>query len=239
MSAPVLELRDVVSRIGRADVLQGVSLTVEVGQAVCLLGPNGAGKTTLLRTVSGLIDVRGGSLWFEGNDIGKIPPWDRVGLGIAHVPQDRRCFAGLSVTENLRMGAYLQPRSFEKRCAEVMEMFPALHEKRDADAGDLSGGQQQMLAIGRALMSGPRLLLLDEPTLGLAPAFVLGLKQLLSGIAERRDIAMLLVEQNVSLATIVCDHAYVIHAGRMVISARASSTLTERELTDAYLGAGV
>jgi branched-chain amino acid transport system ATP-binding protein len=239
MSAPVLELREVVSRIGRADVLQGVSLTVEAGQAVCLLGPNGAGKTTLLRTVSGLIDVRGGSLWFEGNDIAKIPPWDRVGLGIAHVPQDRRCFTGLTVTENLRMGAYLQPQNFEERCAEVMEMFPALHEKRDADAGDLSGGQQQMLAIGRALMSGPRLLLLDEPTLGLAPAFVLGLKQLLIGIAERRDIAMLLVEQNVSLATVVCDHAYVIHAGRMVISARASSTLTERELTDAYLGTGV
>jgi branched-chain amino acid transport system ATP-binding protein len=236
VSTPLLELRDVVSRIGRADVIQGVSLTVEPGQAVCLLGPNGAGKTTLLRTISGLIDMPAGTLYFEGKDIAKIPPWDRVGLGIAHVPQDRRCFSSLSVLENLRMGAFLQPQHFDERCTKVMEMFPALYEKRHADAGDLSGGQQQMLAIGRALMSGPRLLLLDEPTLGLAPTFVQGLKQLLVGIAETRDVGMLLVEQNVSLATIVAEHAYVLHAGHMVISARATSDLSEQELTDAYLG---
>jgi branched-chain amino acid transport system ATP-binding protein len=236
MSAPILEVDGVVARIGRADVLRDVSLAVGDGEAVCLLGPNGAGKTTLLRTISGLVDAHQGRIAFDGHDITKVRPWNRVGLGIAHVPQDRRTFASLSVLENLRMGAYLNPRTFQSHLVKVLEMFPVLDEKRDADAADLSGGQQQMLAIGRALMSGPRLLLLDEPTLGLAPNLVQGLMEMLANLAAAREIAILLVEQNVTLATAVCERAYVLHAGHMVISDRRTAELSERELTDAYLG---
>jgi branched-chain amino acid transport system ATP-binding protein len=237
MSEPVLEARSVVARIGRADVLRDVSLRVERGHPVCLLGPNGAGKTTFLRTVSGLVDVRSGELRFKGRDIARDRPWHRVGLGIAHVPQDRRTFGSLTVMDNLRMGAYARPAEFAARCAEVLEMFPVLHDKRDARAGELSGGQQQMLAIGRALMSGPSILLLDEPTLGLAPNLVQGLELMLKTLVEAGTVAMLLVEQNVRLATAVCERAYVLHAGRIVISDRPTETLSDSELADAYLGA--
>jgi branched-chain amino acid transport system ATP-binding protein len=237
MSEPLLEACGVVARIGRADVLRDVSLKVEPGRPVCLLGPNGAGKTTFLRTVSGLVELRSGEVRFDGRDIARDRAWNRVGLGIAHVPQDRRTFGSLTVMDNLRMGAYSRPGDFAARCAEVLEIFPVLHEKRAARAGELSGGQQQMLAIGRALMSGPSILLLDEPTLGLAPNLVQGLEQMLKHLAQAGTVAMLLVEQNVRLATAVCERAYVLHAGRMVISDRATETLTDRELADAYLGA--
>jgi branched-chain amino acid transport system ATP-binding protein len=233
----LLQVRDVVARIGEIDVLHGITLSVEPGEAVCVLGPNGAGKTTLLRTVSGLIRPRIGTIAFDGRDIARIRPWARVGLGMAHVPQDRRCFSSLTVAENLRMGAYLQPDAAAARHEEVMELFPVLHEKRHARAGDLSGGQQQMLAIGRALMSSPRLLLLDEPTLGLAPSFVHELKTFLTTLAAARRIALVLVEQNVSLATQVCDRAYVLRAGRVVISGRRCDSLSTEEVADAYLGA--
>jgi branched-chain amino acid transport system ATP-binding protein len=237
MTERLLEISGLVARIGRADVIRDVELFVDAGEAVCLLGPNGAGKTTLLRTISGLVDAREGSIALSGRDITRERPWNRVGLGIAHVPQDRRTFAGLSVVENLRMGAYLCPSEFDTRRERVFEMFPVLHEKREADAGDLSGGQQQMLAIGRALMSGPRLLLLDEPTLGLAPNLVQGLQEMLAGLAATKEIAMLLVEQNVGLATAVCERAYVLHAGHMMIADRRVAELSDRELADAYLGA--
>jgi branched-chain amino acid transport system ATP-binding protein len=233
----LLEVNGLVARIGRADVIRDVELFVDDGEAVCLLGPNGAGKTTLLRTISGLVEARAGAVVLSGKDITRERPWNRVGLGIAHVPQDRRTFASLSVAENLRMGAYLCPREFDTRSARVYEMFPVLYDKREADAGDLSGGQQQMLAVGRALMSGPRLLLLDEPTLGLAPNLVQGLQEMLAALAATKEIALLLVEQNVSLATAVCERAYVLHAGHMAISDRRVAELSDRELADAYLGA--
>jgi branched-chain amino acid transport system ATP-binding protein len=233
----LLDVNGLVARIGRADVIRDVELFVDDGEAVCLLGPNGAGKTTLLRTISGLVEARAGTVVLSGRDITREHPWNRVGLGIAHVPQDRRTFASLSVSENLRMGAYLCPAEFDSRCARVFEMFPVLYDKREADAGDLSGGQQQMLAVGRALMSGPRLLLLDEPTLGLAPNLVQGLREMLAALAATKEIAMLLVEQNVSLATAVCERAYVLHAGHMMIADRRVANLSDRELADAYLGA--
>lgn len=236
MTSPLLEVRDAVARIGNADVLHTVSLEVMPGQAVCLLGPNGAGKTTLLRAISGLVGVRTGNLRFDGRDLASVRPWKRVGLGIAHVPQDRHCFGPLTVTENLRVGAYSSPHTQDIRIGEVMNLFPALSEKRDARAAELSGGQQQMLAIGRALMSSPRLLLLDEPTLGLAPNFVLVLKEMLVQMAAKRQIAMLLVEQNSALALEVCEAAYVLQGGRVVISGRSCESLSDSDLAEAYLG---
>jgi branched-chain amino acid transport system ATP-binding protein len=232
----LLEARQLTARIGGAEILQGVSLSVAEGQAVCLLGPNGAGKTTFLRAISGLVPARSGEVLLRGQGMGSARPWRRVGLGIAHVPQDRRCFASLTVLENLQMGAYLDPGSAPERRDQVWEIFPALYEKRDAQAGDLSGGQQQMLAIGRALMGGPQLLLLDEPTLGLAPNLVVSLRDTLARLAADRGLGMLLVEQNVDLALRVCERVYVLCAGHIVIADRAASEVSEAELADAYLG---
>jgi branched-chain amino acid transport system ATP-binding protein len=236
VTAPLLEARHVTARIGGAEILHSVSLSVAEGQAVCLLGPNGAGKTTVLRAISGLVPARSGEMLFRGKGMGSARPWHRVGLGIAHVPQDRRCFATLTVFENLQMGAYLSPASANERRDRVWAMFPALYEKRDARAGDLSGGQQQMLAIARALMGSPRLLLLDEPTLGLAPNLVVSLRDTLARLAGDHGLGMLLVEQNVDLALRVCDRVYVLCAGHIVIADRAASDVSEAELADAYLG---
>jgi branched-chain amino acid transport system ATP-binding protein len=236
MTAPLLQTRQLVAKIGGAEILHGVSLAVAEGEAVCLLGPNGAGKTTFLRAVSGLVSARSGEMLFRGQPMGSARPWRRVGLGIAHVPQDRRCFATLTVLENLQMGAYLEPASAPERREHVWEIFPALYEKREARAGDLSGGQQQMLAIGRALMASPQLLLLDEPTLGLAPNLVANLRDTLAQLAADRRLGILLVEQNIELALRVCERAYVLCAGEVVIADRAASELSEAELADAYLG---
>jgi branched-chain amino acid transport system ATP-binding protein len=233
---PLLEADRLTARIGGGYILHGVSLTVHEGQAVCLLGPNGAGKTTMLRGISGLVPAHSGELRFRGQPINSTKPWKRVGLGIAHVPQDRRCFATLTVVENLEMGAFLNPTSAPGLLDQVFETFPALFEKRAAKAGELSGGQQQMLAIGRALMSSPKLLLLDEPSLGLAPNLVQNLRDTLAGIAAERRVGLLLVEQNVDFARRVCERVNVLCAGRMVIEDRMSSELTAAELADAYLG---
>jgi branched-chain amino acid transport system ATP-binding protein len=236
VTVPLLEARQLSARIGRAEILHEVTLSIAEGEAVCLLGPNGAGKTTLLRTISGLVSARSGEVLFRGQDMVSARPWDRVGLGIAHVPQDRRCFASLTVAENLRMGAYLTPASALERRDDVWELFPALYEKREAQAGDLSGGQQQMLAIGRALMANPQLLLLDEPTLGLAPNLVANLRETLAQLVSARGFGILLVEQNVDLALRVCSRAYVLSAGHIVIADRAAAQLSQAELADAYLG---
>jgi branched-chain amino acid transport system ATP-binding protein len=232
----LLEADKLTARIGGGYILHGVSLTVEEGQAVCLLGPNGAGKTTMLRGISGLVAAHSGEVRLRGQSINSSKPWSRVGLGIAHVPQDRRCFTSLTVVENLEMGAFLDPSSVPGLMEQVFETFPALYEKRTAKAGELSGGQQQMLAIGRALMSSPKLLLLDEPSLGLAPNLVQNLRETLAGIATERSIGMLLVEQNVDFARHVCERVNVLCAGRMVIEDRATSDLSASELADAYLG---
>jgi branched-chain amino acid transport system ATP-binding protein len=232
----LLEADKLSAKIGGANILHSASLVVGEGQAVCLLGANGAGKTTLLRAVSGLVALNSGDLLFKGKSIRSARPWHRVGLGIAHVPQDRRCFATLSVLENLEMGAYLNPGAVRERCDEVWETFPALYEKRAAKAGDLSGGQQQMLAIGRALMGSPKLLLLDEPSLGLAPNLVVNLRDTLARIASERRLGMLLVEQNVDFALHVCERVNVLSAGHMVIENRVSTELSQADLADAYLG---
>jgi branched-chain amino acid transport system ATP-binding protein len=232
----LLQAEKLSARIGGAYILHGASLVVGEGQAVCLLGANGAGKTTLLRAVSGLVPAQSGELLFRGKSIKSARPWHRVGLGIAHVPQDRRCFATLSVLENLEMGAYLNPGSVRELCDQVWETFPALYEKRTAKAGDLSGGQQQMLAIGRALMGSPKLLLLDEPSLGLAPNLVVNLRDTLARIAAERRLGILLVEQNVDFALHVCERVNVLSAGHMVIENCAATDLSQAELADAYLG---
>jgi branched-chain amino acid transport system ATP-binding protein len=232
---PLLQTDNLTARIGGGYILHGVSLAVGEGQAVCLLGPNGAGKTTTLRAISGLVAAHSGDVRFRGKSINSTKPWRRVGLGIAHVPQDRRCFATLTVAENLAMGAFLDPGSGPELRDQVFEIFPALYEKRSAKAGELSGGQQQMLAIGRALMSRPKLLLLDEPSLGLAPNLVMNLRNTLADIAAERRIGILLVEQNVDFARHVCERVNVLCAGRMVIEDRPASDLSAAELADAYL----
>jgi branched-chain amino acid transport system ATP-binding protein len=233
---PVLALEDVVSRYGRIEVLHGVSLRVAAGEIVTLIGSNGAGKTTLLRAVSGVQPILRGRIVFDGKPIHRLAPHVRVRLGIAHVPEGRQVFGPLSVDDNLRLGAWIRGGTDTRRDADaIYAAFPALAEKRAAPAGSLSGGQQQMLAIGRALMAQPRLLLLDEPSMGLAPLLV---QQILGAIVElrRTGVTVLLVEQNVTAALAVADRAYVIETGRIVLSGPGADLARDARVREAYLG---
>jgi branched-chain amino acid transport system ATP-binding protein len=235
----MLELTDVQVRYGNILALQGVSLTVAKGELVALIGSNGAGKTTVLRTISGLLRASAGSITFEGGDITRAPTDRIVGLGISHCPEARRIFAGLSVSENLRLGAVAQ--SDRGAAAADLEMvftlFPLLKERLHQAGGTLSGGEQQMLAIGRALMSRPRLLLLDEPSLGLAPLMV---ERIFATIAELKGQGrtILLVEQNVHHALDIADRAYVLETGRITLHGRADILRRNPKVEQSYLGVG-
>jgi branched-chain amino acid transport system ATP-binding protein len=217
--------------------LFGVSLEVRAGEAVAVIGPNGAGKTTLMRVISGLIRPNRGSISFEGVDLLATPAHRIVDLGIAHVPENRRLFPCMTVEDNLRMGAYM-PRArarFRQRLEFVYELFPRLHERRRQFAGTLSGGEQQMCAIGRALMSEPRLLLLDEPSAGLAPVIV----QQVFALVERiraSGLTVLIVEQNVRQVLRVVDRAYLLEAGSIRSSGPAAELLASAAIQEAYLG---
>jgi branched-chain amino acid transport system ATP-binding protein len=217
--------------------LFGVSLEVRAGEAVAVIGPNGAGKTTLMRVISGLIRPNRGSISFEGVDLLATPAHRIVDLGIAHVPENRRLFPRMTVEDNLRMGAYM-PRArarFRQRLEFVYELFPRLHERRRQFAGTLSGGEQQMCAIGRALMSEPRLLLLDEPSAGLAPVIV----QQVFALVERiraSGLTVLIVEQNVRQVLRVVDRAYLLEAGSIRSSGPAAELLASAAIQEAYLG---
>ncbi|MDO8875167.1 MAG: ABC transporter ATP-binding protein [Pseudolabrys sp.] len=232
----MLKVEDVVCRYGRIEVLHGVSLKVGAGEIVSLIGSNGAGKTTLMRVISGILPMTGGRIVFEDEEIDRLPAHLRVVRGIAQVPEARQVFAPLSVDDNLLLGGFRRnaadvPRELDR----IYALFPALADRRGIAAGNLSGGQQQMLAIGRALMSGPRLLLLDEPSMGLAPVLV---DQILDTVvALRKDgVTILLVEQNVNAALAIADRAYVIETGRIVL-AGASATLADNpRVREAYLG---
>lgn len=236
---PLLRLRGVDSWYGHIQCLHGVSLEVMPGQLVALVGSNGAGKTTLLKTISGLQPLRGGSIELDGQPLGKLPAHRRVGRGVAHCPEGRCVFGDLSVDENLRLGGQTRPKAeVERELERMYQLFPALANRRKEHAGLLSGGQQQMLAIGRALMSQPRLLLLDEPSMGLAPLIV---EEVFSIIANlRRDgMTILLVEQNAHEALPLADWAYVLESGRIVHEGRGAALMDDPMVRAAYLGLGV
>ncbi len=232
----MLKVENVVCRYGRIEVLHGVSLEVGAGEIVSLIGSNGAGKTTLMRVISGILPMTGGRIVFDDEEIDRLPAHLRVVRGIAQVPEARQVFAPLSVNDNLLLGGFRRraadvPRELDR----VYALFPALAEKRGIAAGNLSGGQQQMLAMGRALMSGPRLLLLDEPSMGLAPVLV---DQILDTVVALRKagVTVLLVEQNVNAALAIADRAYVIETGRIVLSGPSATLADDPRVREAYLG---
>jgi branched-chain amino acid transport system ATP-binding protein len=223
-------------------VLHGIDLEVRAGEIVALIGPNGAGKTTLARTVAGLLPVRRGRIRFAGRSVERLPPWTRIRLGMAHAPEGRQVVAGLTVADNLRLGAYaLRRRRNESwisgRIAAVCELFPPLRERLDEAAGNLSGGQQQMLAIARALVIEPKLLVLDEPSLGLAPTLVAEIFRLIDRLRAER-IAILLSEQNAQMTLAIADRAYVIETGSIALKGSGRELLGRPEIAERYLGVG-
>jgi branched-chain amino acid transport system ATP-binding protein len=233
----MLEVRNVSAGYGSFRALFDVSLEVRPGEAVAVIGPNGAGKTTLLRVISKLIPASSGELRMNGTPLGAVPPDQVVGLGIAHVPENRRLFPRLSVEENLRMGAFAPSARarFRERLEFVYELFPRMRERRAQLAGTLSGGEQQMCAIGRALMSGPRLLLMDEPSAGLAPVIVQQVFRLVERI-RAEGYTVLIVEQNVQQVLRVVDRGYLLEVGRIRRSGSAEELLASDELRQSYLG---
>ncbi|MBP7566646.1 MAG: ABC transporter ATP-binding protein [Burkholderiaceae bacterium] len=233
----MLEVRDLQVRYGQAQALWGVSLDVAAGELVCVVGPNGAGKTTLINAIAGLNPVHAGRLVFEGRDVTRLAPHRFCDAGIAIVPEGRRLFTGMSVLDNLELGSYIASAKAHRQqtLERVLQLFPVLKEKLQAPAGALSGGQQQMVAIGRALMARPRLLLLDEPSLGLAPAIVLDMFRAIREINDS-GTSVLLVEQNVVMAMEIARRAYVMEEGRIVADGAADELLARPEIRRAYLG---
>jgi branched-chain amino acid transport system ATP-binding protein len=222
---------------GNIQALKGVSLEINEGEIVTLIGANGAGKSTLLKTLSGLLKPKSGSIEYLGNSISGKAPQSIVKVGISHVPEGRRVFANMSVEENLELGAYLRKdkAGIRKDIQSVYELFPRLQERRKQLSGTLSGGEQQMLAMGRAIMAKPKLLLLDEPSMGLAPLMVKTIFQIIEKI-NQDGTTILLVEQNANMALSVADRAYVIETGRVVISGTAAELQASEEIKKAYLG---
>jgi len=233
----MLELKSVDAGYGTFQALFGVGLEVNAGEAVAVIGPNGAGKTTLMRVVSGLIRPRRGKITMQGTDVLATQPHRIVSLGIAHVPENRRLFPRLSVEDNLKMGCFMPKarRKHDERLEFVFGLFPRLKERRHQLAGTMSGGEQQMCAIGRALMSDPRLLLLDEPSAGLAPVVVQQIFELVKRIRER-GLTVLIVEQNVQQVLRVVDRAYLLEAGTIRASGRSDEMLANDTIREAYLG---
>jgi branched-chain amino acid transport system ATP-binding protein len=235
----LLSLDDVRVHYGKVEALKGVSLEVGKGEIVALIGGNGAGKTTTLKTISGLRPVTSGVIRFEGRDIGGVPAHERVRLGISQSPEGRRIFPGMTVMENLEMGVYARKtRSFQAELDRVFTLFPRLGERRRQAGGTLSGGEQQMLAIGRALMAQPKVLLLDEPSMGLAPRLVTQIFEIVTEINDQ-GTTVLLVEQNAAQALQRAHRAYVLETGRVVKSAVARELLDDESVRAAYLGGDV
>ncbi len=233
----MLELKDIKVNYGAAPALWGISLAVQTGELVCVVGPNGAGKSTLINAIAGLHKASAGRLSFNGQDISHLPSHKFCEHGIAIVPEGRRLFTGLTVLENLELGSFIaSAKPLRKQSLEqVLALFPALKEKLPQPAGSLSGGQQQMVAIGRALMARPKLLLLDEPSLGLAPVIVQEMFKAIRNI-NAQGTSVLLVEQNVVMAMQLASRAYVMEEGRIVAEGAASELLTRPEIRKAYLG---
>ena len=234
----MLELHDLTVAYGGITALHGISLRVEQGTIVTLVGGNGAGKTTTLRTISGLVKPKGGRISYEGADISGLPAHQIVARGIAQSPEGRMVFANLSVLENLRMGAYLRndKAGITKDLDYVFSVFPRLKERVKQTAGTLSGGEQQMLAIGRALMSKPKLLLLDEPSLGIAPLLTKTIFEQIVAINRELKLTILLVEQNANLALEVSNYGYVLETGRILLQDTAAALRENPKVREAYLG---
>jgi len=233
----ILKIENLSCNYSQIIALENISLEINKGEIVSLIGANGAGKTTLLRTISALNKPKNGKIFFENKDITKLDSDKRVGLGIAQVPEGRGLFTILSVEQNLKLGAYSRKeKDLTKELEYVYDKFPILREKKDDYAGTLSGGQQQMVAVGRALMSKPKLLLLDEPSMGLAPIIV---EEIFDVITTLRDIGttIFVVEQNAFLALSISDRAYVLENGRVAISGRSKEMLNDSRVKEAYLGA--
>ena len=230
----LLELRDVDARYGEIRALHGVSLSVEDGDFVAVLGANGAGKTTTLRAISGTVKTNGDIL-FEGEKVFRRTPESMARRGVAHVPEGRGTFTTLSVLDNLRLGAWVQRGTSHRDLARVFEFFPRLYERRDQQAGTLSGGEQQMLALGRAMMARPRVLLLDEPSLGLAPIVVREIFDVLRRMNES-GTTIVVVEQNASLALASARHGFVLETGRIVLAGEASALQADESVRRSYLG---
>jgi len=233
----MLEVRDLQVAYGAAPALWGVSLDVRDGELLCVVGPNGAGKTTLINTIAGILRARSGRLVFGGHDVTALPPHRFCEAGIAVVPEGRRLFTGMSVLENLELGSYLSPAKAHRKesLAAALALFPALKEKLASPAGELSGGQQQMVASARALMARPRLLLLDEPSLGLSPLIVRDMFAAIRRI-NAGGVSVLMVEQNVAMAMEVSTRAYVLEEGRIVAEGAPDELLARPEIQRAYLG---
>ena len=232
----MLDINDLVCRYGKVDAIKGISLSVKQGQLVALIGANGAGKSTTLRAISGLLTVASGKMTFEGKDITRCSARDILARGIAHCPEGRRVFPYMTVEENLEMGAYLRrDGSIEQDRDRIFTQFPRLAERRHQVAGTLSGGEQQMLAIGRALMSKPKLLMFDEPSLGLAPNIVEQVFEIIDGI-RKSGTTVLMVEQNAYSALEMCDFAYLLEAGNIVLSGSGEKLVDNEHVREAYLG---
>jgi branched-chain amino acid transport system ATP-binding protein len=234
----VLKIRSLDVAYGGLRALSDVSLEVERGQFVAVIGPNGAGKTTLFKTISGVVKPQAGEITYNGRNLLTLPPDERAQLGIAHVPEGRQVFASMTVMENLDMGAYTSKG--RARRAEllpaILELFPILAERRDQLAGTLSGGEQQMLAIGRGLASAPDLLMLDEPSMGLAPTVVDTIFDRVQRIHRDQGLTVLLVEQRAAEALELCDHGYVLETGRMVLEGSHQTLISSERVKRAYLG---
>ena len=233
----MLEIRDLKVYYGMIQAIKGISFDVNQGEVIALIGANGAGKTTTLQTITGTLSPKSGSIFFEGTDITKVPGHKIVSLGMAHVPEGRRVFSQLSVLENIKLGAYT--RKDKKEVAEsirrVYKSFPRLEERKNQLAGTLSGGEQQMLAMGRALMSKPRIILMDEPSMGLSPIFVEEVFRIIKEISAE-GTTVLLVEQNAKKALTIADRAYVLETGRIVLQGDAKDLLNNESVKKAYLG---
>ena len=235
----MLSVDGIETRYGTFQALRGVSLEVDAGEVVTILGANGAGKTTLLRTISGLVSPSSGSIHFNGKRLDRIVPDTVVRLGVSHCPEGRMLFPEMSVQKNLELGAYVHRRErsiVEAMRNEVYGLFPRLKERRKQAAGTMSGGEQQMLAIGRALMSRPRLLMLDEPSLGLAPLVVMNIMDTLLEIKKKRGTAILLVEQNAAESLRIADRGYVLETGRVVLAGVRESLMNDEKVKQSYLG---
>lgn len=233
----MLEVKDLEVYYGMIQAIKGISFEVNKGEVIALIGANGAGKTTTLHTITGLLSPKKGSVMFEGKDITKIPAHKIVSMGMAHVPEGRRVFADLSVYENLKLGAYTRKdkENLNKDFESIYERFPRLAERKNQSAGTLSGGEQQMLAMGRALMSKPSIILMDEPSMGLSPILVNEIFDIIESISKS-GTTVLLVEQNAKKALSIADRAYVLETGKIVTSGKASELLENDSIKKAYLG---
>lgn len=233
----MLKIKNLSVSYGAIEAVKNVSFEVNEGEVVTLIGANGAGKTSILRTISGLVRPSEGSISYLGNDIQKVPARKIVAEGLAQVPEGRHVFPGLTVLENLEMGAFLSKNKEENKLnmKKIFERFPRLEERKNQDAATLSGGEQQMLAMGRALMSKPKLLLLDEPSMGLAPIFIQEIFDIIQDI-QKQGTTVLLIEQNANKALSIADRGYVLETGKIVLSGTGQELLASQEVRKAYLG---